>query len=154
MWCFQAKRCISAYLDDQLSPQRRIALEAHLAVCEHCKSELSEHQRIWQNLNLLPATPELPDDLWPALLGKLHTSRPPYTPKQPILGNLLYAACIVGCLIIGSSVGLFLSFKRLEHRPPADIGMAMECSLVHELFNSASSGLDEHKDILQQCKLK
>jgi len=40
MWCFQAKRRISAYLDDELAEDQRGVLEEHLGQCADCAGEL------------------------------------------------------------------------------------------------------------------
>jgi hypothetical protein len=38
--CKEVRRQISNYLDDDISPEMRAALEAHLAQCKHCTAIL------------------------------------------------------------------------------------------------------------------
>lgn len=57
-WDTQRER-LSAYLDDQLAPAERAALERHLPACARCAAELAELRRIVALLHAMPA-PALP----------------------------------------------------------------------------------------------
>lgn len=65
------ERWIDDYLDDELEPQRRDALEAHVAACLDCRIVLEDRRRLKRRLQALSAAPStraLPD---PELLGRL-----------------------------------------------------------------------------------
>ena len=57
-WDTQRER-LSAYLDDQLAPSERAALERHLPTCARCADELAELRRTVALLRAMP-TPALP----------------------------------------------------------------------------------------------
>jgi hypothetical protein len=64
------ERWIDDYLDDELAPQRRAALEAHVAACSDCRIVLEDRRRLKRRLQALSAAPchALPDA---ELLGRL-----------------------------------------------------------------------------------
>ena len=61
---------LSEYLDDELPPSERIALEAHLRSCRDCSTTLDELRDVVSRAASLPARPPAAD-LWPAIEPRL-----------------------------------------------------------------------------------
>jgi anti-sigma factor RsiW len=53
MRCWERAEAISAYADDELPQDRRLALEAHLAECPTCRDALEAIQRTTARLRAL-----------------------------------------------------------------------------------------------------
>jgi len=61
---------LSDYLDDELTPSERTALETHLASCAGCRDTLAELRAVVARAATLP--PRAPDaDLWPGVAGRI-----------------------------------------------------------------------------------
>ena len=61
---------LSEYLDDELEPAERAALEAHLTECAECRTDLDALRAVAARAAALPDTP--PDaDLWPGVAAAL-----------------------------------------------------------------------------------
>jgi hypothetical protein len=61
---------LSDYLDDELTPSERQAVEAHLRECDECTATLAELRRIAGTAAALPDTPPS-GDLWPAIAERI-----------------------------------------------------------------------------------
>ena len=48
MNCFACERNLSAYLDDELTPDVRREVEAHLDTCETCRKDYETHLAAWE----------------------------------------------------------------------------------------------------------
>jgi hypothetical protein len=57
---------LSEYIDDELTPDERAQLEAHLASCAECALTLEELREVVARAGTLPARPPA-DDLWPGI---------------------------------------------------------------------------------------
>jgi tetratricopeptide (TPR) repeat protein len=64
---------LSEYIDDELTPSERAALEAHLRSCRTCAATLEELREVVARAMTLPARPPA-NDLWPALEPQLSAS--------------------------------------------------------------------------------
>lgn len=150
MRCFQATRWLSAYIDGELDPRRRVALEAHLKNCEACSAELERFKEHWEALAEGDQVPPMPTDLWGQILASLDESK--HLPwHRRYRTRLLQAACVATCIVLGFSGGALLSWEK----PPADdapdrISMG-ERMLVAEAFDVTALGLTEGKEGLLQC---
>ena len=61
---------LSAYVDDELSADERLALESHLAECATCRASLAEVRQVVERAGEL--SDRVPDrDLWPAIASRL-----------------------------------------------------------------------------------
>jgi anti-sigma factor RsiW len=65
---------LSAYLDGELTPGERTALEAHLAQCRACSESLIELREVVARAAALPPRPPA-QDLWPGIAPRLDTRR-------------------------------------------------------------------------------
>ena len=63
MNCFGCERNLSSYLDDELSVEGRLEIEAHLEDCERCRAEFESHQAAWEVAGGVQAG-AAPDGLW------------------------------------------------------------------------------------------
>lgn len=61
---------LSEYLDDELPPAERAALEEHLASCAHCAAVLADLRRVVQRLASLEDRPPT-RDLWPGIEARI-----------------------------------------------------------------------------------
>ena len=61
---------LSEYIDDELTPAERAALEAHLRSCRTCAETLEELREVVARAAALPARPPV-NDLWPGIEPQL-----------------------------------------------------------------------------------
>ncbi|HEV2483750.1 MAG TPA: zf-HC2 domain-containing protein [Puia sp.] len=59
MECGFDKTLLTGWLGDQLTPEERAKVEAHLESCESCRQELATNQHLWALMETMPA-PEPP----------------------------------------------------------------------------------------------
>ena len=70
MNCAACDRHLSAYIDDELTNDTRLEIEAHLDECERCRGEFESHQAAWEAAQL--ARPgRAPEGLWDAVVDGL-----------------------------------------------------------------------------------
>lgn len=70
MNCAACERHLSAYIDDELTNDARLEIEAHLDECEGCRREFESHQAAWEAAQL--ARPgRTPEGLWDAVAAGL-----------------------------------------------------------------------------------
>lgn len=74
---------LSDYIDDDLTPGERAALEAHLGSCRECTETLDELREVVARAgSLIPRPPEA--DLWPGLAPRLERAAVmPFQPRTP-----------------------------------------------------------------------
>lgn len=98
---------LSDYLDDELSPAERAAVDAHLAGCAECTRALASLRRIVADASALtPRPPE--DDLWPGIAARtVEQRRISFTIPQLAAASLLLAAFSGGAvvLLLGGTAG-------------------------------------------------
>lgn len=66
---------LSAYVDEELTPEERAACDAHLIGCADCRATLAELQAVVDSARRFP-THAPPADLWPGIAGRLEPSPP------------------------------------------------------------------------------
>src|SRR5687767_8853833 len=71
---------LSDYIDDELAPGERAALEAHLVSCPECADTLDELRAVVARAGALTPRPPV-TDLWPGIAPRLERSS--VTPFQP-----------------------------------------------------------------------
>lgn len=101
MRCATARRMMSRFLDDELRPGSRAAVDGHLAGCPSCQAALADQRRIWALLSSLP--PVEPPDVLRAVERRLaEPAGEPAPLARPGLGLAAWAvaaATLVGLLI-------------------------------------------------------
>jgi anti-sigma factor RsiW len=73
--CRQLVELVTDFLDGELAPADRAAVEAHLARCEHCTSYLEQVRRMLELSAALPSTHEVPVHLLDALTSRYRRQR-------------------------------------------------------------------------------
>lgn len=85
---------LSEYLDDELSPGDRTAVESHLAACADCTAVLNDLKRVVAHARSLDALPPQAD-LWPGIAARTERIRLPhrvtFTMWQAIAASLAIA---------------------------------------------------------------
>ncbi len=61
MQCVDARAEMAAYLAEEIGPEVRVQLDAHLAGCASCRAELEAFRETWWALGALPAPRPAPD---------------------------------------------------------------------------------------------
>jgi anti-sigma factor RsiW len=96
---------LSEYLDDELSPAERGALEAHLGGCEECTATLEGLRRVTVRARALGDRPPA-RDLWPAIAASLVEPKELRfrSPRRLSVPVPALAAAAVAFLVIGASM--------------------------------------------------
>ena len=112
---------LSDYLDDELSPAERAAVDAHLAGCPECARTLGSLRRIAAEASSLsPRPPE--NDLWPAIAARtVQQRRISFTIPQLAAASVLLAALSGGAvvLLLGGTIGRSQSAANAAAAPAA-----------------------------------
>jgi anti-sigma factor RsiW len=69
--CRKARQLLSPYIDDELTPKEKAALEEHLASCEACRAELEELRAVSDVLGEIFRRLEPPPDLLQRTLNRI-----------------------------------------------------------------------------------
>ena len=75
---------LSEYIDDELTPAERAALEAHLTTCGECAGTIAELRDVIERARHLPGRPPA-TDMWPAIEPRLKG------PRIAVAGNRVAA---------------------------------------------------------------
>jgi anti-sigma factor RsiW len=79
---------LSDFLDDELTPEERYAIESHLQGCAACAAVLDELQQVVSRARMV--TPRPPQaDLWPGIAERLEQIESEAQPPASGVGNLL-----------------------------------------------------------------
>jgi len=68
--CPTCERNLSAYVDDELTTDVRLEIEAHLDECAACRAEFEGHQAAWEAVGMAPAG-QAPEELWESIEAEL-----------------------------------------------------------------------------------
>jgi anti-sigma factor RsiW len=110
MWCFQARRWVSAYLDEELASDRRAVLKEHLGRCADCAGELERLEAQSRALRQVGDAPPLPADLWSAVEEQLdETDQLRRHRRRRDL--VVRAAAVAACVTLGFGSGALLSWR-------------------------------------------
>ena len=141
MWCFRARRWISASLDDELAPDRRAVLEEHLGRCADCAGELARLEAQSRALRQAGEAPPLPADLWSAVEGELDEVDQ-LRRRRRRRDLVVRAAAVAACVALGFVGGALLSWRaptvQSDRQPP----ILAEERLLTEAFDSPVFALD------------
>lgn len=153
MWCFQAKRWISAYLDDELDRDRLAALEEHLERCHSCSTELDRLRSQSSALRAVDEAPLLPRELWSLIEGELDAAEQlPWYRRRPEF--LIRAVAVAACVLVGFAGGALLSWRSAtahgdQPRPPMS-----EEGLFAEAFDAPVFTLGGEEEEWSRCDPK
>jgi anti-sigma factor RsiW len=120
MICSDASQQLSAYLDQELSPADRVALEGHLGSCGACSEALASLRSVTRELGALPAI-EASSDFRRRVLGEIEAqgqkegSGPAlHAPaRQPAARRFRTRLATLGALgTLGAAAAAFLAIAR------------------------------------------
>jgi anti-sigma factor RsiW len=150
MRCYRARRWLVSYLDGELEPRRREALEHHLSGCPACCAELARFEAHWETMADVDPAPPVPVGLWGEILTSLdEAERTPWFARHR--ARLLQAACVTACVFLGFSGGALLSWKHSPIAGAPDENAVTERLLVADAFDVTAFGMAEGKEGLLQC---
>jgi len=114
MSCRHGRRLFSRHLDDRLSQDQRVELDAHLSACAACRAELVRWEVPSRALRAMGAAQEAvpagaADRMWRAVLADVVASRAPasfeerfvWAARRAVAMGALAAALIWGGLLLG-----------------------------------------------------
>lgn len=159
MECGFDKTLLTLLLNDQLSEEERVEVEAHLAGCESCRQELSTTQHLWALMETVPA-PEPPAgtlvkfnamlDAFKASEASVHAEPGCQGSKQPSAPGLLTRlkqffalqpgfamAYSILLVIVGVALGHFLN-----NPPPTIVAASSDKKQLEELTAQVSDMRD------------
>jgi anti-sigma factor RsiW len=111
---------LSEYVDGELTPAERTALEAHLAACGACRQTLEELRRVVARAQALDDRPPAAD-LWPGIaehIGVVSLAARRARRRLSFTVPQLAAAAVVLAFLSAGSVWLALRFRPLPPRAP------------------------------------
>lgn len=145
---------LSEYLDDELTPAERVAVDSHLAACRECSTTLEELRGVVARAAALPARPPA-DDLWPGIEPRLTGARDglviPFTarPSRRFSFTLsqLAAAGIALMVMSGGGVWVLLHGGRATSLPPVaatnERPAVVPAGLVDPRYDEAIADLEQ-----------
>ncbi len=103
MKCNEMEEILSAYANDELSPEQREMVETHLAGCADCREKLAGYRQTRQQLKTLRAVPFAPD-IKATMMSRIKSARfakkPNKTWKIRALVTVPVVAVLIALLII------------------------------------------------------
>jgi hypothetical protein len=109
---------LSEYLDSELDPAEREAMEAHLMDCVECAATLAQLRQVRDRARALETAP-VPPEIWSRIEDSI--ARPKAAPAVPRRGRFssftlpeLLAACLAVAIVSGGTV-----FAVMRHAKPA-----------------------------------
>jgi anti-sigma factor RsiW len=143
---------LSEYLDDELPPSERAALDAHLPTCRECAETLDELRGVIAHASTVPARP--PDtDLWSGIEPRL-TRMPVVTPllthaRRRISFTMPQALAAGLALMLMSGGGVWV-LNHTGRAPEIAISAAPEADVVPVSATAGDPHYDEAISDLQQ----
>ena len=144
--CEEIQNELVAYLDDELEPSIRAKVKSHLTGCEHCRKQLSEHEKTIAQVNALPATSPTAN-LLQQFENRLEQE------KTKSIGNVL-AWITRPRILLGTSLAAFLFVILLVTiRPGGTSGSnALEVAIASHLDLFRDYEAIENLDILEDME--
>jgi tetratricopeptide (TPR) repeat protein len=142
---------LSDYLDDEMAPDERAALEVHLASCGECAVTLDELREVVQRASALPARPPAAD-LWPGIEPRLERSAGvmPFQPRTTtrrfsFTVPQLVAAGLALMVMSGGGVWVLQHGGRATDLPPVTAAdpSVVPASLTDPRYDEAIADLEE-----------
>ena len=136
MTCDRIKTELDDYLDDDIAPDARWELEAHLQYCGACRAILEQGQRLQQALSTYPVNGPAPGFFDRALEAAREDAKPA-APKRWTVRHMGALAAGMAVLVVG---GLFMHNPELTSSDPVTgVSMAVhETRTINLVFASAT----------------
>jgi hypothetical protein len=145
---------LSEYLDGELEPGERVALEQHLSSCDACTGTLDELRAVVARASALPSRPPAAD-LWPSIEPRLDPIttipiplRPRVTRRFSFTAPQLVAAGLALMVMSGGAVWVLQHGGRATELPPLaatshpDAG-ALPVSIAEPRYDEAIADLQQ-----------
>jgi tetratricopeptide (TPR) repeat protein len=141
---------LSEYIDDELEPSERRALEAHLTECAECRTDLAALRAVVRRAGSLTDTPPV-SDLWPGVAARidprparrttLATRRFAFTLPQLVAASLALIVASGGMVWLARMGGPVTDFPPvLGEVRPANFGDAAYDEAVADLQQTLEAG--------------
>jgi anti-sigma factor RsiW len=104
MKCRHAKKMISQYVDDELSPRRKRDLESHIRSCASCKDALEEARALHVLLSAAERFPA-PYGFATRVLANLDEKEASQVPRLPGFRPLVFRAAQVALALVVMTIG-------------------------------------------------
>jgi hypothetical protein len=138
---------LSEYIDDELTPAERTALEAHLTACGECTAAIADLRAVAARARQLPARPPAAD-LWPGIEPRLSSPAGRGMGKFTFTMPQLVAAGLALMVMSGGGVWVLQHGGRATSMPPVaaidpvrDPGGAINAGLVDPRYDEAIADL-------------
>lgn len=161
MSCRDIRNDLSAYLDDELSPERRERVSAHLESCADCRAELETLRRTVEMVSELPRA-NAPETLHDRVMGEIRSGAAPAAEEAPRVSAARHWWPVAAAILI--AVGLMVMqqvhqrdddaaptvamHERRAAETAEDIGRDRESLLEADEMKRAGKSLDE-ADVLK-----
>jgi len=131
--CSECSPQLSAYLDDEMLPADRVALEAHLGTCADCSSQLAALRSVSQELRALPQI-EVGADFRRRVLREIDGQRQELArPPAPRRVRPRWAWPTLGALgTLGAAAAAFLTLAR-GPTSSGDLASAADLAIAGQL---------------------
>jgi len=146
---------LSDYLDDELPPEERADVEAHLASCDTCAATLDELRAVAVRAASLPARPPAMD-LWPGIEpqltgatrdGRVVSFRPDPSRRFSFTLPQLAAAGIALMVMSGGGVWVLQHGGKATSLPPvaatSETSLVVSAALVDPRYDEAIADLEQ-----------
>ena len=125
---------ISGYLDNELSPEVRAELEAHLEECPKCQRELDSMKRLFWGTSAAFAADDLPQETWDEFLDNV------YNRLERKTGWVVFVFGVLGLALFGAYVFVMepwtsAVFKLMVATPVAGLAILFVSVLRQRLEN-------------------
>ena len=139
MKCKHAKKMISQYVDDELSPTRKRDIESHIRSCASCRDRLEEARDLHMLLSSAERFPA-PYGFATRVLATLNEKKASRIPRLLGFRPLIFRAAQVALAIIVMTIGI-ISGSLLHTERPDRLGQtAVQESFSIELFQATPPG--------------
>ncbi len=142
---------LSEYLDGDLAPAERMALEAHLAECPACRTTTSELRRVMRRAHALVDRP-VADDLWSGIADRIGASGAPVvdlaarrTRRSFSLSATQLAAAAVLLVAVGAGVAA-VALRSPATRTAMPIAVGTTAPAIHTLPAGLPSKAEQSYD--------
>ena len=113
MTCEEARGLLQAFVDGELEPQARDAVQAHIRGCAECEQEARRYSELVALLRNQPIEAP-PRDLVPEVMGKIKAAQA-LSIRRMVTKFIAVAACLVLALVVG-----YLAMSRAKPAGPAN----------------------------------